>query len=114
MAAQGWDTEEVVTHLAKQGLPFASVGTGYCGGRRDRLLKDGTRELSPCIGSLQCNPGKCHQAVITKTHLPQWKKILEHNLAMANDEDMVYAKDVHLAAAEEAKMVLISLGEKIG
>ncbi|WP_167759927.1 tyrosine-type recombinase/integrase [Methylotenera oryzisoli] len=113
MAAQGWSTEEVIKHLAKQGLPFASVGTGYCGGRRDRLLKDGTRELSPCIGSLQCNPGRCHQAVITKTHLPQWKKILEHNLTMVADEAMAYAKDVHLAAAEEATQVIKGLGEEI-
>lgn len=113
MAAQGWTTEEVIKYLSKQGLPFASVGIGYCGGRKDRLLKDGTRELSPCIGSLQCNPSRCNQAVITKTHMPQWKKILEHNLAMVNDEDMAYAKDVHLAAAEEAKQVLKGLGESV-
>lgn len=113
MAAQGWTTEEVIKYLSKQGLPFASVGIGYCGGRRDKLLKDGTRELSPCIGSLQCNPSRCHQAVITKTHIPQWKKILQHNLAMVKDEEMAYAKDVHQAAADEAKQVLKGLGENI-
>ncbi|MBF4990747.1 tyrosine-type recombinase/integrase [Methylophilus sp. QUAN] len=113
MAAQGWSKEMLMAQLSKQGIPFASVGTGYCGGRRDRLLKDGTKETSPCIGSLQCNPGKCSQAIITSTHVPQWKRIYEQNIQMAHDDAFAHAKDVHLTAALEAKMVLESLGEKV-
>lgn len=113
MAAAGWEKDELIEHLAKQGMPFASVGVGYCGGRRDRILADGSRDLNPCLGSLQCNPSSCHQAVITKTHLSQWQKIYEHNMTLVNDERMSYARDVHLAAAEEARNVLCELNPEL-
>lgn len=113
MAAQGWTKDEIIEHLARQGLPFASVGMGYCGGKRDTLLKDGTRELNPCLGSLQCNPNECHQAVITRTHISQWKKVLKQNLDMAADDRMSHAREVHLAAAQEARTVLAQLEVEI-
>lgn len=111
MAAQGWTADEVIKHLAKQGLPFASVGLGYCGGKRETLLKDGTKELPPCLGSLQCNPGACRQALITQTHAPQWQKVRDHNRTMVADPRMAHAKDVHRAAADAAQVVLEQLAE---
>lgn len=112
MAAHGWTVDEVIENLAKQGLPFASVGIGYCGGRRDTLLKDGTKELPPCIGSLQCNPGVCKQAVITRTHAPAWSKIIEQNRKLADDPRMAHAKEPLLAAMEAAEQVLATLSGK--
>jgi integrase len=109
LAAHGWSVEQVLIELSKQGLPFASVGVGYCGGKRETLLKDGTKELPPCLGSLQCNPAVCHQAVITKTHEPQWQKILEQNRRLAEDPRMAHAKEPLLAAASTAESVLAAL-----
>lgn len=114
MAAQGWTADEVMENLAKQGLPFASVGIGYCGGRRDTLLKDGTKEHPPCIGSLQCNPGSCSQAVITKTHEPAWRKILIQNRTLAANPKMAHAKEPLLAAVEAAEKVLAELNPESG
>lgn len=110
MAAQGWSTEEVLGILAKQGLPFASVGLGYCGGRRDTLLKDGTRDTPPCIGSLQCNPGVCKQAVITSVHAATWKKIAEQNKLLLADPRMAHATASLESAVETAEQVLSKLG----
>ncbi|BDT72750.1 hypothetical protein os4_22950 [Comamonadaceae bacterium OS-4] len=109
MAAQGWTEDEVIGHLAKQGLPFASVGLAYCGGKREILLKDGTKELPPCLGALQCAPGDCKQAVVTKVHEPLWRKIATHNKSMANDPRMLHAKAVFEAAATKAERVLLDL-----
>lgn len=109
MAAQGWTVDEVIENLAKQGLPFASVGIGYCGGRRDTLLKDGKKDTPPCIGSLQCNPNACKQAVITKTHAPAWRKILEQNRELASDPRMAHAKEPLLASMHAAEQVLAKL-----
>ena len=111
MAAQGWTVDEVIENLAKQGLPFASVGIGYCGGRRDTLLKDGKKETPPCIGSLQCNPGACKQAVITRTHAPVWRKILDQNRTLAADPRMAHATEPLLASMHAAEQVLADLGQ---
>jgi integrase len=109
MAAEGWTTDELIIELAKQGLPFASVGIGYCGGKRETLLKDGTKELPPCLGSLQCNPAVCHQAVITKVHEPQWRRILQQNESLAADPRMSHAQEPLLAAADTARKVIQTL-----
>jgi hypothetical protein len=114
MVADGWTIDELLENLAKQGLPFASVGIGYCGGRRDTLLKDGTKELPPCIGSLQCNPIVCSQAVITKTHEPAWQKILAQNRSLAADQRMVHAKEPLIAAMKAAEQVLAKLNLESG
>jgi hypothetical protein len=112
MAAQGWEVDEIIENLAKQGLPFASVGIGYCGGRRETRLKDGTKELPPCIGSLQCNPGICSQAVITKTHEASWQKIHDQNKTLASDPRMAHAIEPLLAAMNAAEQVLTMLNPK--
>ena len=114
MAAQGWTVDDVLENLAKQGLPFASVGIGYCGGRRDTLLKDGRKERPPCIGSLQCNPNVCSQAVITKTHEPAWRKILVQNRNLAADPRMAHAREPLLAAMKSAEQVLAILNPESG
>lgn len=114
MAAQGWTADEILENLAKQGLPFASVGIGYCGGRRDTLLKDGTKEQPPCIGSLQCNPGACNQALITRTHESAWRKILVQNRTLAVDPRMAHAKEPLLAAIKAAEKVLTDLNPEVG
>jgi hypothetical protein len=114
MAAQGWTADEILENLAKQGLPFASVGIGYCGGRRDTLLKDGTKEQPPCIGSLQCNPGACNQALITRTHESAWRKILVQNRTLAVDPRMAHAKEPLLAAMKAAEKVLADLNPELG
>lgn len=111
MAAQGWTVDEVIENLAKQGLPFASVGIGYCGGRRDTLLKDGKKDTPPCIGSLQCNPDVCKQAVITRTHAPVWRKILDQNRELAADPRMAHATEPLLASVQAAEQVLAKLGQ---
>ena len=46
MAAQGWTKDEVIEHLSRQGLPFASVGLAYCGGKRESLFKAHQEQLS--------------------------------------------------------------------
>ncbi|WP_159078797.1 tyrosine-type recombinase/integrase [Orrella marina] len=114
MAAQGWTVDEVLTNLAMQGLPFASVGIGYCGGVRDTLLKDGTKERPPCIGSLQCNPIQCQQAVITKTHEPAWQKVVSQNRNLAADPRMAHAKEPLLEAMKAAEEVLARLNPESG
>lgn len=109
MAAQGWTVDDVIVNLAKQGMPFASVGPGYCGGKREVLQKDGTRVLPPCLGSLQCNPVDCKQALITKTHERTWRKIQEQNNSMASDPRMSHAKETFLNAAAVADRVVADL-----
>lgn len=79
MAAAGRTKEEVLKELARDSIPFASVGLGYCGGRREILKKDGTKEVPPCLGSLECQPKYCKQAVITKAHAPHWQRVLDQN-----------------------------------
>jgi len=113
MAAQGWTEDEVIESLAKQGLPFASVGLGYCGGTRDTVFKDPEKNPPPpCIGSLECNPRECKQAVITRTHAPTWRKIADQNRKLAADPRMSHATKPLLAAMKAAMSVLEDLGEK--
>ena len=113
MVAQGYTVDQVINHVAAQGMPFASVGIGFCRGKRDFLLKDGTKEKPPCIGSLQCNPKRCQQALITQAHIPQWRKIHAQNVALSKDARMAHAGDVFAAAAAEAATVLAELGAPI-
>jgi len=48
--------------MAQQGMAVINVGTGMCYGGR---VEEFDQSL-PCIGSLRCNPNRCHQAVITR------------------------------------------------
>ena len=113
MAAAGRTKEEVLKELARHSIPFASVGLGYCGGRREILKKDGTKEVPPCLGSLQCQPKLCKQAIITKAHAPHWQRVLVQNTEFAKDERLVHARDLHLKAAADAAEVLTDLGFEV-
>ncbi len=110
LAAQGWTEDEIIENLAGQGLPYASVGLAYCGGKREILLKDGTKELPPCLGSMECSPNACKQAVVTEVHKPLWVKIARHNREMAKDPRMAHAEQVFSAAIKNAEEVLRDLG----
>lgn len=81
------EVNDIIEDLKSQSLPFLDVGLGYCGGRKDRILKDGTKEPPPCIGHLKCNPLDCGNAVIPKSKLPMWEEMYKDaNLKLANPE----------------------------
>jgi hypothetical protein len=110
MMAAGKTKEEVIQSLARLGVGLSSVGMGFCSGRRDIRLKDGTTEKPPCIGSLQCTPDSCRNALITKLHEPVWKKVESQNLELAERDDMKHARDELLRKANIAHGVLADLG----
>ncbi|MFH5181449.1 site-specific integrase [Paenibacillus sp. TAB 01] len=110
MMLAGWERDEIIDHLASNSLPFADVGLGYCGGKKEIVKPSGRVEYPPCVGQLQCNPNKCNNAVITIEKIPIWKKVLEENTKKLHDPQMQHAKDVHMAFVAEAKSVLEGLG----
>lgn len=109
MMASGRSKEDIIQGLAKTGVGLSSVGMGFCSGRRDIRLKDGTTEKPPCIGSLQCSPETCHNALITKLHEPLWQKVETQNLELAAREDMRHSRDELLRRARIARGVLVEL-----
>lgn len=106
LMAQGFTEEQLVERLSKQGLPFVAVGGGFCGGKRDILNKDGTKEQPPCLGQLQCNPADCKQALITPRHVQHWRAIRKQNAERAEDPQMLHSKEHFLLAAQKAQYVL--------
>ncbi|NBU20649.1 site-specific integrase [bacterium] len=110
MMAAGFSMEEIKNHLIEVGSPFVNVGLGYCAGRKYR--KDDTKK-PPCIGSLKCNPIHCQNAIVTREHLPQWRKVYEENQRMSDDPAFFYAKDQFQLAAEEARQVISKIEEGI-
>ena len=110
MEARGYTEEQILEMLARSGMPFVSVGGGFCGGKRAIPRKDGTLELPPCLGQLQCNPADCHQAIITERHIPHWQGIHFHNSKRVDDPRMAHAKAHFQAAADKALKVLDDLG----
>lgn len=103
--AEGWSKDEIIEQLTVAGAPFVNVGTGYCGGKRETIASNGEKISPPCIGSLQCNTGNCHNAIITQSHAPIWKEIVIKNKEMAADPRLSHA----LANFKEA----ISTGERV-
>ncbi len=110
--AAGISVEDVLNDLASKGLPFVDVGLGNCGGRKKIEQIDGSSVDPPCIGQLKCNPMQCKNAVITKMHLPIWRKMLEENLKRLNDPLMAHARPEIERHIVEARNVLQSLDEK--
>nr|WP_315429425.1 hypothetical protein [uncultured Albidiferax sp.] len=108
-AAAGWSIDETIQVLAGAGMPFVSVGPGYCGGVREETLKDGSTRAPPCIGDLQCNPGECQQAVVTLTHKRHWERIVEKNEEMATDPRLQHAKENFEKAIRTGRKVLADL-----
>ena len=110
MMASGMTKEDIIEVLAKTGISLSSVGMGFCSGRRDIRMKDGTTEKPPCIGSLQCTPETCHNALITRLHEPLWRKVETQNHDLAARKDMQHARDELLRKAQIARGVLTELG----
>ena len=110
-AARGYTEEQVIQIIARDGLPFVSVGGGFCGGRRPAPQKEGKGgKLPPCLGQLQCNPHDCHQGLVTPSHAPHWIGIARENEANAMDPDLAHARDQLEAAASIARKVLKDIG----
>lgn len=86
------EIEDIIDDLKCQSLPFLDVGLGYCAGRKDIELKDGSKQPPPCIGQLKCNPVDCGNAVIPKSKLPIWKKVYNDTINKLNDEEFSYMK----------------------
>lgn len=109
-AAAGWSTEETIKNLAAAGMPFVSVGPGYCGGIKEETMKDGRKIPPPCIGDLQCNPGDCGQSIITTIHKRHWERIREKNIELSSNPDLAYAKPNFEKAILTSERVLSDLG----
>lgn len=84
------EVDDIIEDLKDQSLPFLDVGLGYCGGRKDIELPDGSKQAPPCIGQLKCNPVDCGNAVIPKSKVPIWKKVYDDAVAKLNDESFAY------------------------
>ncbi|HEY3525775.1 MAG TPA: hypothetical protein VGK47_06240, partial [Nitrososphaeraceae archaeon] len=111
MTNAGMSKEQIIDNISRMSFPiFVNVGLGYCTGRKDNPK---TGENPPCIGSLRCNPNCCSNAIVTKEHIPAWKKVYFENRKMMNDSRFTYAKAELGAAMHEARQVLEHLGEEI-
>ncbi|MFD1030802.1 site-specific integrase [Metaplanococcus flavidus] len=84
------EIDDIITDLKNQSLPFLDVGLGFCGGRKDIVLEDGTKQPPPCIGQLKCNPVDCGNAVIPKSKLPIWKKVHQDTVTKLEDDQFNY------------------------
>lgn len=92
MQASGMTKEDIIRGLAAKAIPFSSVGMGYCLGRREILNKDGRKQKPSCVGSLQCSPEMCPNALITKEHAHLWKKVEKQNTELAERPEMQHAR----------------------
>lgn len=110
MQAAGMTKDDIIRGLAGKAIPFSSVGMGYCLGRREIMNKDGSKQKPPCIGSLQCSPETCPNALITKVHAPLWKKVATQNTELAERPEMQHARVELIEKASRAKVVLLQLG----
>ncbi|MFE4115792.1 hypothetical protein [Priestia sp. YIM B13448] len=107
------DFKEIMYDLKKSGAPFADVGLGYCGGKKEIPLKDGSKKPPPCVGQLQCNPVQCGNAVIPKSKIPMWIKIYKDNFAKLSDPYFQYAEKEIRQFVNESKEVLENFGVKV-
>ena len=104
----GYSEEEIYEAMVKQGLAIINVGSGYCfGGVED------FDETLPCIGSLRCNPNRCHNAIVTQANAPKWREIYLSNLNLVGVEGYEDRQDQIAEAIEESKRVLEYLGEEL-
>lgn len=108
-AAAGLSNEEVYKAMVDQGIAVVNVGHGLCYGGRSEEFDDSL----PCIGSLRCNPARCSEAVVTRSHAPKWREVYILNKANLNKPEYADNREQILAIMEEAKLVLQSLGEEV-
>lgn len=104
---------EIIEDLKRNGAPFADVGLGYCGGKRDITLKNGTKKSPPCIGQLKCNPVQCGNAIIPKSKTLIWKRMYKENKAKLLDPHFQYARMEIEQFLGECEKVLGDLGVKV-
>tara|TARA_R110002126_G_scaffold88837_1_gene212683 strand:- start:27050 stop:29083 length:2034 start_codon:yes stop_codon:yes gene_type:complete len=106
--AAGYTKEEVYNQMADQGMAIVNMGTGFCFGGVENF-----DESLPCIGSLRCNPIRCNNAVVTKSHAPKWREVYVSNKALLNKKGYEDRQDQISAAMNEAESVLKHLGEEL-
>lgn len=109
MQADGMTIEEILDYLAVKGVPFADVGLGYCGGKKDIVLANGNKEKPPCIGQLKCNPTRCHNAIIPKNKVAHWKNVYKHSKGMLINPLFSHLRSEHETFLKEAELVLKEL-----
>ncbi|GHE92336.1 site-specific integrase [Thalassotalea profundi] len=104
----GYSKDEIFDAMAEQGLAVINVGAGFCfGGVEDY------DESLPCIGSLRCNPNRCSNAIVSKANAPKWREVFVSNSELVGKEGYEDRQDQIIAAVEEARGVLIYLGEAV-
>lgn len=106
--AAGYTKEEVYVRMAEQGMAIVNMGTGFCFGGVENF-----DDSLPCIGSLRCNPIRCNNAVVTKSHAPKWREVYVSNRVLLNKKGYEDRQDQILAAMNEAESVLKLLGEEL-
>ena len=107
--AEGYTEDEVYEAMVDQGVAVVYMGQGLCYGNRQEEYDSSL----PCIGSLRCNPARCKQAVVTIKHAPKWREVYTLNKVNLNKPEYSQNRDQILAAMNEAKVVLESLGEEV-
>ena len=108
--ATGITKDAIIRALASQAIPFSSVGMGYCLGRREIKNKDGSTQKPACIGSLQCAPDMCPNALVTREHAHLWRRVQKQNEELATHPEMQHVRDGLLEKAQRAKLILSNLG----
>ncbi|WP_417900118.1 tyrosine-type recombinase/integrase [Bacillus haimaensis] len=113
MVNDEWELEEIMEMLKKEGAPFADVGLGYCGGKKDIVLKDGSKQSPPCIGQLKCNPKQCGNAIIPKSKIPLWVKMYKENKEKLRDPNFAYSRNTLEKFDAEARSVIEGFGLEV-
>ncbi|KTF19538.1 site-specific integrase [Pseudoalteromonas sp. 10-33] len=104
----GYTKDEIFDAMAEQGMAVINVGTGFCFGG----MEDYDKSI-PCIGSLRCNPIRCKNAIVGKANIPKWKEVYASNVALLGKDGYEDRQSQLTEAIEEAKQVLIYLGEAV-
>jgi hypothetical protein len=82
-------------------MAIVNMGTGFCFGGVENF-----DESLPCVGTLRCNPIRCHNAVVTKSHAPKWREVYVSNRSLLNKKGYEDRQDQILEAMREAESVL--------
>ncbi|MCW8336530.1 hypothetical protein MD483_22235, partial [Vibrio sp. DBSS07] len=106
----GYSDDEIYEVMAEQGMAIVNVGTGFCFG--DNTVEGFDKSL-PCLGGLRCNPVRCKNAIVTKAHAPKWRDVYLTNKALMGKEGYEDKQVQIVAAMNEAKAVLLELGEEL-
>lgn len=108
--AAGYTKDEVFEAITRQKIAVISTGQAFCYGNR---AEDFDSSI-PCIGGLRCNPQRCDNAVITEGNAPAWRTVYEQNRKILRNQDVKHLHEAAKAAMDEAKAVLLTLGQELG